>query len=398
MDSQFEKAAAFIEQHRSEMLEFWRKLVTLEAFSTEKENLDQVADCIRKALEESGADVRMYEEPSGDQPAPQVVVGVVGANRPGKPVVLSGHYDTVFKKGTFGDVPFRKEGDRVFGPGALDMKGGIVMAVYALRALNAIGWKERPVKIVFCGDEENWHLYSKTVERIQKEVTGALCAFNLETGSPDNCVCVGRKTGRNFTLEVNGVEAHSGAHFTEGRNAIEEMAQKIMEIRRLTDLQKGTTVSACIISGGKSTAVIPGTCKCVINGRFESLEEVNRVTAAIEEIAARTYIEGTTAKVSYPPEIAPIFTDTQEVMELYNYMNNTAKECGLREIGYMKTGGGSDAQFIAGAGIPVICGMGVMGEFNHSTREYALTESLYERTKLLTALVKNIARYERGDV
>ena len=396
MDERMKEIISYVDAHRDEMIALWKDLVNLEGSSKEKANLDLVAARIKEAMEEAGATVTMVEDGPVPAEAPITVLGVVGADRPGKPVVLSGHYDTVFPKGTFGENPFRIEGDKAYGPGVLDMKGGIVIAIYVVKALNAIGFKDRPIRLIFCGDEEIGHPKSTAGQLFQSESKGCACAFNLETGLVDNSLCVGRKTANNYTVEVTGVESHAGNDFESGRSAIAEACLKVTEIQALTDLSKGTTVNTGTIQGGTVPNAVPGYCKFVVNARFESYEEFDRVNAAVVEICNRNHIDGTHTTVQYHKKAFPIFECTPAVMGFWEFSSKIADRYGFEKLGHKKLGGGSDASGICFVGTPVICSYGVRGEHNHTDREYALVETLFERTKLISAIIKDLGEYENA--
>ncbi len=237
----------YIDDKDEEMLTLWREIVNMESYSDEKEKVDLLAKTLKAKFEEEGFDCRLIDV--GDKNG-KTLVGILGAERKGKPIIFSGHMDTVFPSGTFGESPFKIEGEKAYGPGVLDMKGGIVISLFTVRALNSINYNERPIKIIFSGDEEIGHKGSQGAEIILEEARGGLCGFNMETGLIDNSICVGRKGRIGCQINVKGVESHAGNDFTSGINAIEEMAHKIINLQKLTELESGTTVSVGTIKGG----------------------------------------------------------------------------------------------------------------------------------------------------
>lgn len=146
-----EELFGFIDGKREEMLAFWKELVNHEGRYDEVENLREVAAFLKKGFEEAGFKCELVE--TGSEFAP-VLTGVLGAERKGAPVLFTGHYDTVFKKGTYGDNPFHIENGRAYGPGVLDMKGGIAISLLCAMALNHVGYDARPIRISYAGDEE----------------------------------------------------------------------------------------------------------------------------------------------------------------------------------------------------------------------------------------------------
>lgn len=186
---QRKKAFEFIDLHKDEMLCLLKELVTTESDTQNKTSIDNLAQKLKEILCRIGMNTKIVEyENSGNS-----IVAELGSNKCKKGVILSGHMDTVFKKGTLENMPFKIENDKIYGPGVLDMKGGIIIALYVIKALNSIGYNERPIKVIISGDEENGHFNSKCNELFINESKGFGAAFNFETGFLDNGVIVGRK-------------------------------------------------------------------------------------------------------------------------------------------------------------------------------------------------------------
>ena len=390
MQKYMEQVAKYIDDHREELIAVWKDVVNLEGQAYEVDNMKVVAQRFKEEFEKTGMDCKLVDV--GEQAGP-FLVGVLGADRPGKPVMFSGHFDTVFKKGAFGENPFRIEGDKAYGPGVLDMKGGIIISLYVIKALNSIGWNERPIKIIYAPDEEVGHHHSSGVELYKREGAGGICAFNMETGRIDNQICIGRKGAMFGTVTVTGVESHAGNDFPSGRNAIAEMAHKIIELQKLTNLEAGTTVSCDIINGGTVINCIPGQCTLRVDMRCETVAEMERIQEEVKKICAKTYIEGTSTEVEIRVVMAP-FEKTERGMAFHRYVNEISMENGWGEMGAVYLGGGSDAAYLTIAGTPTICGFGVRGEWNHTDREYALVESMFERSKLIAAIIMNLERFQ----
>lgn len=373
------------------MLVFWRDLVNTASQAREKPAAVNLCGKLKTVLEQEGFECSLIDVGEANAPA---LLGVLGSDRPGDPVLFSGHYDTVSLPG---EHSFRIDDEgHARGLGCLDMKGGIAIALYAVKALGHVGWAERPIKFLFLGDEEKGHQQADTPQVIQDRARGALCAFNMETGLVSNEICVGRKGGGVAEYIVHGVGCHSGNDFPKGRNAIAEMAHKILDLQALTDVERGTTVSVTIIKGGTVPNSIPPECSIDVDIRYELTSERDRVLAALEDIATRVYIDGCATEYSYSEYMAP-FETTDEGLRLARFVSKVSEECGLGAMGSTRLGGGSDASYITIAGVPTICSMGVRGEFNHTDREYALVESLYERTVIMANTVAEIGRFAEGE-
>ena len=267
------------------------------------------------------------------------------------------------------------------------------MAIWIAKALTAAGWAERPLRFLFVGDEENGHQFGKTKEFLVAHGGGGVCAFNMETGLVSNAICTGRKGTGQAEVTVHGVAAHSGNNYTEGRSAITELTRKIAEMEALTDLSANTTVAVTTIQGGTVTNSIPPICSCIVDLRFGSPKERDRVLTALEEICAKQYVPDTTTELEIR-EFMAAFDSSSGVQELADFVAETSRDYDFGDMGTVFLGGGSDAGFIQRAGTPVICSIGVRGQFNHSDREYALVESMFERAKLLATVVMRISEYE----
>ena len=379
---------AYIEAHRADIMAMWKDFVDTRSDATMKDRADVFAKKLGAALEEIGCKVTYTEvgERNG-----MCVDGILGETRPGKPVLFTGHYDTVPLKA---ELPFDVDGEnRAHGLGCLDMKGGVVMAIWIAKALTAAGWAERPLRFLFVGDEENGHQLGKTKEFLVAHGGGGVCAFNMETGLVSNAICTGRKGTGQAEVTVHGVAAHSGNNYTEGRSAITELTRKIAEMEALTDLSANTTVAVTTIQGGTVTNSIPPICSCIVDLRFGSPKERDRVLTALEEICAKQYVPDTTTELEIR-EFMAAFDSSNGVQELADFVAETSRDYDFGDMGTVFLGGGSDAGFIQRAGTPVICSIGVRGQFNHSDREYALVESMFERAKLLATVVMRISEYE----
>lgn len=379
---------AYVDAHRDEIVEQWKALVNLEGRADEVEAMNAVAEHLLKIFTEAGVDCRL-ERPNPI--APQTLVGVFGAENPGEPVLFGGHYDTVFKKGLFGDEPFRIDEDgKAHGPGCLDMKGGIIIALYVIKALKEAGYKERPIRIAFCGDEEGGEHHFDSTPLIREAAKGCKCAFNMETAPVNNDLCVGRKGVAIGEFSVTGVSAHSGNNFEAGRNAIIEAANKILAINAMTDMEKGTHMNVAIVNGGKVWSSIPDYCEVHFSGRFALNSELERVLAELDRLMATTYVEGTTTHYKRPEFIMEVYEQTDANMALWKFCDEVSRENGYGAMGHIFLGGGSDAVHMASAGIPALCSCGVRGEWNHTDREYAIVDSMFTRVKLWCAVVQKL--------
>lgn len=382
---------AYVQSHKDDMIAIWRNLVNLEGYYEEKENVEKVADYLKALFEQEG--FACHIEPSPVERA-GVLVGILGEDRPNAPVIFSGHMDTVHPTGCFGtQKPFRIEDGRAFGPGVLDMKGGIVIALYVAKALNHIGFTERPIKIIFAGDEEGDHEGTDFANYMRQQAKGAVCAFNMETGNIENRLCVGRKTLYNVSLKVTGIGGHSGNDFSKGANAVHEAVAKTYHMMSLTDIEKESTVTTSILKGGDLNARIPDYCETTYDVRFATALEGKRLKKSITEIMETTYVPGTTSEFEIVAGNFMPFEETKDVQRLLTFVNNVVTEVGFPAFGSVKLGGASDAGNIQSAGIPVLCSCGVVGEYNHNLKEYAIVQSLFDRTEIWAQVTLSLGKF-----
>ena len=273
-------AYAYIDEIREETLGLYREFVNRESWSKTPDKVRIFSDFLKAEMEKAGFECRYV--PVGVNA--DTLVGVLGKDRPGKPILFCGHMDTVFPTGMHPENPFKIVDGKAYGPGVLDMKGGILIALTTVKALNRIGYDERPIKFCFSGDEEINHTGSQGAEVMEAEAKGCLCAFNMETGMIDNYLCTGRKGCLRYTVEVDGVETHSGNDFQGGRSAIAEMAYKIIDFHNMTDLSIGNTCNIGTISGGTVPNAVPAHCEVVLDMRYTTMSGKDKLLARLDEI------------------------------------------------------------------------------------------------------------------
>lgn len=389
MESYMNPIRQYIAEHKEEMLLFWQTLVNMQGGSKEKEKVNRVMDFLRKSFESEGLACRLIDS----QGNANVLVAVDGSDRPGKPVILSGHADTVFPDGSYPENPFRIENGTAYGPGVIDMKGGITMIFYAIKALHHLNYQERPVKVILAGDEEIGHAGSVTSQILMDEAKGGLCAFNMEIGRPDNCLTTGRKGGVDCHVTVHGVGGHVGNDFLKGRNAIAEMAYKIPLLQGLTRYEEGVVVSVDVIRGGTVSNAIPDFCKAELDIRYNRVGDMDTICRQVQKVCSRTFIEGTTTEVEFIAPM-PAFEDTEDNHRLLDYVNAVVTKNGYPPFGSIFVGGNSDASFLAMAGLPTVCSFGVVGTGAHTMEECAVVDSLFARTEMVTAAIMELNDYE----
>ena len=373
-----------VDQNREAMVDTWKLLVDRDCGSGNKAGVDGVGRDVKDFLEKCGFKVWFHEyEKAGNM----LVAEYGDASKPF--IVLTGHMDTVFGDGTAAARPFTIKDGKVTGPGVLDMKGGVTILLYAVRFLLEAGYNRYRIKIILAGDEEVAHGNSTASADYEKEAKGAIMGFNLETGFVDNSVVIERKGVAQYLFEVDGVGAHAGNNPEDGRSAVEELAHKILDIQAETDWQEGTTVNCGVIAGGTVANAVPEHAWVKVDVRFKTTARMERIEKAFQKIAKKQYVESTTTcckkLVVFPP-----MERLESSEKLFERAEAIAEKYGFPKAKAIAVGGGSDSAHLTACGIPTLCALGVRGQFNHTEREWAEEESLFERTKLLMALLSEL--------
>lgn len=379
---QKQRAFQFIDDRREEMVSLWREVVNMKSGPHEKAGIDRVADRFRQVLTEAGADTRQIQM----EQAGNMLIGEVGQGRAKPGVIFLGHMDTAIPAAATNEAPFTIKDGKAYGPGVLDMKGGIVAFLFAIKALNAVGYDSRPIKVLLAGDEEVLHAKSNAPDLLIEEAKGFAAGINAETGFVDDGIVVGRKGVARIMLEVKGVAAHAGNDPENGRSAILELAHKIIAVQNLTDWEKGISFNVGVMQGGKTSTAVPDYAQMFIDVRYKDPDDLPGIMAQIEAVGAKTHVEGTTTRVEFMEGITAMKT-TEGVTQLFELVKQASEENGFGSPYAKYVGGASDSAYTILAGVPTVCAMGVKGGRNHSPEEYAIVDTLFERAKLMIACV-----------
>jgi glutamate carboxypeptidase len=299
-----------------------------------------------------------------------------------KPILLLCHMDTVFPLGTLSRMPYREGDGKIFGPGTLDMKAGIVISLAAIEQARLAGMS-RPVTLFCTSDEETGsHTSRQHIERLAKESELVLV---LESALPDGSLKTWRKGVGEFRVTTKGRAAHAGGDHEKGRNAIEEMAHQVIAVQKLTDYSKQTTLNVGVIQGGTVSNVVPEHASIQVDVRVMQPGEWERLEEEVKKL--QPILDGTSIEVSGGLNRPPMpFDETMKAT--FERAKSIAGQVGI-EVKAGGTGGSSDANFVAPLGIPVMDGLGAVGEGYHSEREFIVADSLEQRVKLVSALLQN---------
>jgi glutamate carboxypeptidase len=384
---------AFCQQHEGEMMSLLREMVEIESPSDDKAAVDRMGAFLAEVFERLGGQVTFYpQETAGNHVKAEFAGGGPRGDSGGasdradaKPVLLLGHFDTVWPMGTLAKMPFQIKDGRAFGPGVYDMKAGIAMMIFALRALKEAGAAHRPVTILLDTDEE----VGSTTGRPIVEATAKDCEAVLvlePSQGPQGHLKTSRKGVGDMTIRVRGRASHSGVDFEKGRSAIVELARQVLEIVKFTELKRGITVNPGVIQGGTRSNVIAAEAWAEIDlriARAADAAELQRKFAALKPFDPDCAIE-LSGGINRPP-----MERTEGTVRLFGLAREIAATMGWR-LEESSTGGGSDGNFTSALGIPTLDGLGALGEGAHAANESVVIGELPQRTALLTTLIQSV--------
>ena len=304
------------------------------------------------------------------------------------PVLLLGHFDTVWPVGQLRQMPFREEDGRLYGPGIFDMKAGIAVAMLAARLVHELT-SGVPIEMVWTTDEETGSATSRQLIEDAARVSRAVLV--LEPSLPGGGAKTRRKGCGDFVLTVHGVAAHAGIDPGAGANAIHELAYQIERVRQLQDSDRGISVNVNVIEGGSRTNVIADRARASIDVRVPSAADAQHIESALGRLAVRdpsTRLE-LSGGFGRPP-----LERTPHVERLYLAARRVSEELGhaLDEGG---TGGGSDGNFTAALGVPTLDGLGPEGDGAHALHEHVLIRDLPWRAAFVAGLVTTLYAEQR---
>jgi glutamate carboxypeptidase len=296
------------------------------------------------------------------------------------------HLDTVHPLGTLErDLPVRVDGDRLYGPGVYDMKGGAWLALKAFKEVALKGTASRPLVFLVTPDEE----IGSPITRPMIEDLGKKAAFALvtEPARDGGKIVTSRKGVGRFDVHVEGRPAHAGSRHADGRSAIREAARQILTVEGMTDYTRGVTTTVGMIQGGSAMNTIPQHCRFGVDLRVQTVAEGEEFEAAILGLKAwdpdvRVTVTG---GMNRPP-----FERTEDVVKLFQHAQKLAAEIGFDLHDVPRTGGGSDGNFTAALGTPTLDGLGIDGDGAHTLDEYGLLSSIEPRRKLMARLLETL--------
>src|SRR5262245_53749595 len=304
----------------------------------------------------------------------------------GTGIVILSHIDTVHPVGTLrGALPFRRDGDRLYGPGLFDMKGGAYLALEAFRQVARAKSAKLPVTFVFTPDEEVGSPTSRQI--IEREAKGARYVLVTEPARDGGKVVTARKGVGRFEMKTTGVPAHSGARHQDGRSAIKEMARQILAIEEMTDYARGVTTTVGVIAGGTAPNVVPQHCRITVDLRVRDIAAGEVFEAKILGLTA--FDPGVKLEVTGGMNRPP-FEKSAAIDVLFRHAQAVARGIGFDLEHTEMTGGGSDGNFTAALGVPTLDGLGIDGDGAHTEWEHGLISSIEPRTRLMRGLLETL--------
>lgn len=361
-------------------LEHW---VRIETPTADAAAVDRLGDRVVKLAESMGLTVERLPAAPG---LGRTILARGGPPVAGPGLLVLAHLDTVHPAGTLAQrFAFRRDGDRLFGPGIYDMKGSALMALHAWRRLRETGRAPQvPVTFLFSPDEEIGSPSSRSV--IENEARRAFACLVVEPARDGGKIVTGRRGVGRFTVTTQGIPAHSGANFENGRSAIREMARQIHVLDGLTDIAAGITVNVGTIRGGSTANTVPAECVIEVDVRLLHNNQADPLVAAIRALTPvdPDIVLSIDGGINRPPFFPDAKSDA-----LFARARMLAAPIGIDLVG-VHAGAASDGNFTSAVGTPTLDGLGLDGAGAHTLEEYVLVSSIVPRIELFASLLTDI--------
>jgi len=362
-----------------QMIQWLTRLVNTDTPSDHKQPLDQLANWFAREFRGCGAQTEVIKNREAGN---HLLARWSCANARRKPILILGHLDTVWGLAESRRRPARIEKGKLFGPGAVDMRGGLTLVLALAKYLGAhLSTLERPVTVLLDSDEEVGSLTSRTL--IEVEAQKSETVLVMEPCLPGGALKTFRKGVGRFTITARGVAAHAGVDYSRGVSAIRELAHQVLALYKLNDSAKGTTVNVGVIHGGSRSNVVADQAEMEVDVRIASVADGERLEALVRGLKPKT--RGASLQITGGINRPPL-ERTATIVALFQRASALATEIGI-ELTQGETGGGSDGCLTAALGIPTLDGLGPDGAGPHALHEHVLIDSLVPRAALLTQLV-----------
>lgn len=373
------------EQYKAPALKLLERLVNIDSGSGYGPGLTQVSDIAVDELKQLGFTIERVPDAAANS---SHVIATLKGNGKAK-ILLMAHMDTVFKEGSAAERPFHIKDGRAYGPGVMDDKGGIVAGIYALKVLKNQGFKDY-AQITFLLDASEETGTDIASDLIRNTAKAHDVTLNLEPGRPADGLVVWRKGSATAVVEVKGKAAHAGVAPELGRNAAMEAAHQILQLGKLGDEEKKTTINFTVINAGDRTNVIPDQATAKADVRAALPEEFDRIEKDLVRVSANKLIPETEVTTTLKRGLPPM-PQTPESDKLVAIAQGIYGELG-KKLTIEGSGGAADASLSAGVGTPTLDGFGIVGGNIHTPQEYAEVESVAPRIYLLSRMIMELSK------
>lgn len=372
---------ACIEAQEPRFQDFLARLTAQESFSLDRESVSLAAELTAAFAKELGFSVEEHSFPRAGS-------GLVVSRETGSvsaPIGFVAHLDTVHPAGSFPDSLKPAPEGGLYGPGIVDCKGGVAVALLAMYALKELGFS-RPLRLLLTPDEEvsNRLTGDDGIAFLQSNVKDCAAAFVCECGKRDEAV-VERKGITKVRVDIRGRAAHAGMYYAEGISAVREAAYQILALEERSR-PDAVTYNCGRISGGTAENVVPETCSYTVDIRFRTADEGERAMEHLRRVTGTAHVPGAVSSVTVLGRRSPM-PRTEVGMALFAHLRDTGLRWGLEDLRPLANGGGSDAAYTVSVGVPTVCAVGMTGWDWHSVRERTEPGALVRRAKLLAAAV-----------
>ncbi len=383
--SAMQKILRELKSQQADMVRTLGKFVSCESPSHDKSAVDRFGKIVANEWRHRGAIVRFVANSyRANHVRAELCLGQGRA--PERQIMVLGHLDTVYPVGTLAKMPFRISGGRAWGPGTFDMKGGLVLALFAVDALKAV--RIMPAKkLIFLwnSDEEIGSESSSRIIEIEARRSDAVLVLEPAFGS-DGRLKTARKGVGGAEIIVTGRSAHAGVDPEKGVNAVHELALQIERLMKLNDRRRGTTVQTTVVTGGTVSNVIPDHARAQVDVRFSRAADASALDRNLRSL--RPILKGAKVEIRIGKSRPPL-ERTSAIRALFRHAQSLMRDMGL-PLGEAATGGGSDGNLTAALGVPTLDGLGAVGDSPHSPREHVIIHALPERAALLAGLLASL--------
>lgn len=372
----------YFQSQRQAMVDLLTTLVNYETFTSSKPDVDKLGVFMEEQFKALGASsVRRYpQETVGD-----FLLAKWNEDAPGKPILFLIHIDTVWPIGTLAERPVTiDEEGRLFGPGAIDMKGGITIVLTAIRGLRELNqMPQRPIWVLMTSDEEIGSVCSQAL--IEELAPQCGLVLVMEPATKEGAMKTSRKGIAIYTIKVEGRAAHAGNAPEQGINAVVELAQQTVRLNSLNDLKNGTSVSVTMCGGGSATNVIPASAWAKVDVRTLTMAAFKEINAQIADL--QPFVPGAKLSLEMGTSRGPMERNAQMQAD-FAQVKRIGENLGLT-VREDSSGGGSDGNITSSMGVPTLDGLGPQGDGLHAVHEHVVINSLPQRAALIAAMLRD---------